>query len=191
MTKDSQTAPTSRDEIVIRLFDLFRHAGYEGVSIGDISQATGLGRSSLYHYFPGGKADMAAAVVGFAKGWVAANILAPLREAAPLETRIDAMLAAVRGLYRGGEAPCLVASMLLSRGRDPIEADVGALIRDWIDTLTAALADEGLGKDEAAERATAGIITIEGALIVARAAERLDIFESALAQARKILLAGR
>jgi AcrR family transcriptional regulator len=188
MTKDSQPSPTSRDEIVIRLFDLFRHAGYEGVSIGDISHATGLGRSSLYHYFPGGKADMAAAVVGFAKGWVAANILAPLREAASLETRIDAMLAAVRGLYQGGAAPCLVASMLLSRGRDPIEADVGALIRDWIDALTATLVADGLGEDEATERATAGIITIEGALIVARAAERLDIFEKALGEARKVLL---
>ncbi len=188
MTKDSQPAPNSREEIVIRLFELFRHAGYEGVSIGEISQATGLGRSSLYHYFPGGKADMANVVVGFARVWVATNMLAPLREAAPLETRIDAMLAAVRGLYRGGAAPCLVASMLLSRGRDPVDADVGALIRDWIDALAAALASDGLAPAAAAERATAAIITIEGALIVARAAERLDIFEAALAQARKALL---
>jgi TetR/AcrR family transcriptional repressor of lmrAB and yxaGH operons len=188
MTKDLAPAPISRDEIVVRLFDLFRHAGYEGVSIGDISQATGLGRSSLYHYFPGGKADMAAAVVGFAKQWVAANILAPLRDATPLETRIDRMLAAVRGLYRDGAAPCLVASMLLSRGRDPVDADVGALIRGWIDELAATLEREGLSAGDAAERATAGIIVIEGALIVARAAERLDIFDAALAQARHILL---
>jgi TetR/AcrR family transcriptional repressor of lmrAB and yxaGH operons len=188
MTKDSQTAPTSRDEIVIRLFDLFRHAGYEGVSIGDISQATGLGRSSLYHYFPGGKADMATVVVGFAKIWLDAHVLAPLRRAVPLETRIDAMLAAVHQFYRGGAAPCLVASMLLSRGRDPVDADVGGLIRDWIDALTETLEREGSSKAEAAEHATAAIITIEGALIVAQAVERLDIFEKALAEARKILL---
>ena len=56
-------ATRSREEIVLALFDLFRRAGYEGVSIGEISAATGLGRSSLYHYFPGGKADMAAAVI--------------------------------------------------------------------------------------------------------------------------------
>jgi AcrR family transcriptional regulator len=188
MTKDVAPAPTSRDEIVLRLFDLFRHAGYEGVSIGEISQATGLGRSSLYHYFPGGKADMATVVVGFAKVWLDAHVLAPLRRAAPLETRIDAMLAAVHRLYRGGAAPCLVASMLLSRGRDPVDADVGGLIRDWIDTLTETLEREGSSKAEAAERATAAIVTIEGALVVAQAVERLDIFEKALGEARKTLL---
>ncbi len=188
MTKDHPSAPTSKEEIVLRLFDLFRHAGYEGVSIGDISQATGLGRSSLYHYFPGGKADMANVVVGFAKVWLDAHVLAPLRREVPLETRIDAMLAAVHRFYRGGAAPCLVASMLLSRGRDPVDADVGGLIRDWIDTLTQSLEREGSSKAEAAERATAAIVGIEGALIVAQAVERLDIFEKALGEARKTLL---
>lgn len=188
MTKEIASAQSSRDEIIIRLFDLFRRAGYEGVSIGDISQATGLGRSSLYHYFPGGKADMAGAVVAFAKNWLAANVLAPLREGDSLETRIDSMLAALRKLYDGGAAPCLVASMLLSRGRDPVSADVGALIRDWIDTLTSTLRDYEMSEGEARERATSAIITIEGALIVSRAVERLDIFEDAILQARKILL---
>ena len=188
MTKDHPPAPTSKEEIVIRLFDLFRHAGYEGVSIGDISRATGLGRSSLYHYFPGGKADMATVVVGFAKVWLGAHVLAPLRRAAPLETRIDAMLAAVHRFYHGGAAPCLVASMLLSRGRDPVDTDVGALIRDWIDALTETLEREGFDKARAAERATAAIVGIEGALVVAQAVERLDIFEKALAEARKTLL---
>lgn len=189
MTKDIPPAPSSREEIIVRLFDLFRRAGYEGVSIGEISRATGLGKSSLYHHFPGGKADMAAAVVAFAKGWMKTRILAPLRAPDPLADRVDAMLAAVSELYDGGAAPCLVASMLLSRGRDPIDADVGALIRDWIDALAAALRQAGLPSREASERATSSVITIEGALIVARAAERLQIFEDAIGRARETLLA--
>jgi len=187
MTKNIPPAPSSRDEIVICLFDLFRRAGYEGVSIGEISRATGLGKSSLYHHFPGGKADMAAAVVAFAKGWMKARVLAPLRAPSPLADRVDAMLAAVRELYDGGAAPCLVASMLLSR--DPIDADVGALIRDWIDALAAALREAGLPPREAVERATSAVITIEGALIVARAAMRLEIFEDAIGRARGSLTA--
>lgn len=62
------------------------------------------------------------------------------------------------------------------------------MIRDWIDALTDTLEREGSSKAEAAERATAAIIAIEGALIVAQAVERLDIFEKALAEARKTLL---
>lgn len=189
MTTGVPPAPSSREEIILRLFDLFRRAGYEGVSIGEISRATGLGKSSLYYHFPGGKADMAAAVVAFAKGWMEAHILAPLCAAdPPLADRIDAMLAAVRELYDGGAAPCLVASMLLSRGRDPIDADVGALIRDWIDALAAALREAGLPQSEAVQRATSAIITIEGALIVARAAERLEIFKDAIDRARGTLI---
>ncbi|WOJ90503.1 TetR/AcrR family transcriptional regulator [Methylocapsa polymorpha] len=189
MTTGAPSPPRSREEIILRLFDLFRRAGYEGVSIGEISHATGLGKSSLYHHFPGGKADMAAAVVAFAKAWMEARILAPLRAAIPLADRVDLMLAAISELYDGGAAPCLVASMLLSRGRDPIDADVGALICDWIDALARALRHSGISPNEAVERATSAIITIEGALIVARAAERLDIFGDAIDRARRTLIA--
>jgi AcrR family transcriptional regulator len=41
------------------LLKLFRQFGYDGVTLSKISQATGLGKASLYHYFPGGKAEMA------------------------------------------------------------------------------------------------------------------------------------
>ncbi|WP_051335546.1 TetR/AcrR family transcriptional regulator [Methylocapsa acidiphila] len=189
MTKDIPPSPSSRDEIILRLFELFRRAGYEGVSIGEISRATGLGKSSLYYHFPGGKADMAAAVVAFAKQWMDAHVFATLRGPGPLKDRVAAMLTAIGALYDGGAAPCLVASMMLSRGTSPSEADVGALIRDWIDAVATALRESGISANEAGERAAAAIITIEGALIVARATERLDIFRDAIERVRKILMA--
>ncbi len=188
MTKESFESPP-RDEIIRRLFDLFRRAGYEGVSISDISEATGLGRSSLYHHFPGGKEEMAAAVVAFAKDWAGANIVAPLREDAPAAKRIDRMLAAVRELYECGEAPCIVASMLVQRNKDGPGRDAGAIIKDWIAALAAALRDAGLTAKEAEARAVAAVIDIEGALIVARAAGRAQVFEDAVNKARKDLLA--
>ena len=60
-------APTSsRKRVLDQLIALFRRAGYDGVSISRISEATGLGRPSLYHYFPGGKDEMAHAVLAAA-----------------------------------------------------------------------------------------------------------------------------
>lgn len=186
---DASSAQSSRDEIILALFDLFRRAGYEGVSIGDISKATGLGRSSLYHHFPGGKSDMAAAVLGFARDWVDANILAPLREDGSFPKRLDRMFEAARALYQGGCAPCLVASMLIARGDDPAIAKSGALLADWIEALAAALRRERVSRAAAETRAISAIIAIEGALIVARATGRLKIFDAALKQARADLLA--
>jgi AcrR family transcriptional regulator len=187
---DTMAETVSREDIVLRLFELFRCAGYEGVSIGDISEATGLGRSSLYHHFPGGKEEMAAAVVDFASGWVGANIVAALKDEGSLARRLDKMFAAVRALYDGGKLPCLVASLLVSRSDAEAGTRAGAIIGDWIEELAAALREEGLKRAEAETRATEAIIAIEGALIVARATGRLSVFESALKRARADLTMG-
>src|SRR5437762_12723369 len=45
------------------LGEVFRAHGYEGATLALITEATGLGKGSLYHFFPGGKAQMAAAVL--------------------------------------------------------------------------------------------------------------------------------
>ncbi|MDA1321848.1 MAG: TetR/AcrR family transcriptional regulator [Proteobacteria bacterium] len=181
--------PTNRDEIVGKLFKLFRSGGYEGVSVGDISKATGLGKSSLYHHFPGGKADMAAAVVDFARAWLRQRIFEPLATDAPLAVRVDDMLKAAHELYGGGTAPCLIASMMLSNEDKPGGVDVGQLMNEWIAALSSALQENGLAKAAAADRATSALIGIEGALLVARATGRLKVFEKALRRVREDLLA--
>src|SRR5262245_15951748 len=99
-----------RDAVVAQLFEMFRRSGFEGVSISDVSEATGLGKSSLYHHFPGGKADMAAAVLEFARMWLEAEVVAPLAAEGTRAVRIDRMLAALDTLYGGGSKPCLLAS---------------------------------------------------------------------------------
>ncbi|MGZ3506485.1 MAG: LmrA/YxaF family transcription factor [Vulcanimicrobiaceae bacterium] len=39
----------SKEEIISRILTVFRKNGYDGASLSDFEQATGLGRSSLYH----------------------------------------------------------------------------------------------------------------------------------------------
>jgi AcrR family transcriptional regulator len=38
-----------RAEVVARIQDVFRDRGFDGASLAEISNATGLGKSSLYH----------------------------------------------------------------------------------------------------------------------------------------------
>ena len=63
------------------LGEVFRAHGYEGATLALISEATGLGKGSLYHLFPGGKEQMAAEVLADIDAWFELNIYAPLREA--------------------------------------------------------------------------------------------------------------
>lgn len=180
-------AKSVREQIIIALYDLFRRKGFDAASLADISEATGLGRSSLYHYFPGGKDDMAAAVAEYALAFMRENVFAPLRENAPAARKIARMMATARQMYDGGGAPCLVASLTLSPNLAPPAAAASrALMREWMEAIAAAL---DAPPAEARARAAAAVVAIEGALIVARAAGDLRIFERALKTAQADLLA--
>ncbi len=182
--------PSSRDEIVATLFGLFRRAGYDAVSLADISEATGLGKSSLYYHFPGGKPDMAEAVADFARAYMRGAVFEPLGATTPLPKRIDAMMKTVSAMYEGGGAPCLVASMLISPTASPgAIRTVKAIITDWIEALSAALRNDGVRQAEAKRRATAAIIAIQGALVVARATGDKRIFDEAMKAAQQQLIA--
>ena len=52
-----------REDLLPQVAEVFRESGYDGTSISRITEKTGLGKGSLYHFFPGGKAEMAAAVL--------------------------------------------------------------------------------------------------------------------------------
>ena len=75
-------------EIIDRLFVVFRDRGYEGSSLADLSQATGLGKSSLYHHFPRGKEQMAEAVLERGRSFIQSAIAEVARSPEPLRVRI-------------------------------------------------------------------------------------------------------
>ena len=52
-----------RQDVIPLLAEVFREHGYEGASLALISEATGLGKGSLYNFFPDGKEEMAACVL--------------------------------------------------------------------------------------------------------------------------------
>jgi len=56
-------AQPRRDALLRQLGQVFRERGYEGATLTQLAAATGLGKASLYHHFPGGKAEMADVLV--------------------------------------------------------------------------------------------------------------------------------
>ncbi|HYZ15520.1 MAG TPA: helix-turn-helix domain-containing protein, partial [Candidatus Acidoferrum sp.] len=82
----------SYNDAVERLFTVFRDQGYAGASISQIAEATGLGRSSLYHYFPGGKEDMALAVLEHVEASMRERLFSPLRGAGSPTKRLKGMI---------------------------------------------------------------------------------------------------
>ena len=179
--------PTAKpsEKLVTQLFELFRHKGYDGVSLGDIAAATGLGRSSLYHHFPGGKEQMADAVLAFARSAVEAHILSPLRgEGLPSE-RLVQMVEGTREVYQG--EPCVLASLLSAPGQSSLPAETGRIITLWVDAITHVLQEAGRDPKNAYALASNAVALIQGGLIVARARGDRGPFDVALDEVQDML----
>lgn len=166
----------SREEVVARVMAVVRHHGYDGASIAELSKATGLGKSSLYHHFPDGKEDMVGAVLGYLELTLEAAVFAPLRSERPPVERIRAMSKTLDAFYDHGRESCVLAILGIGDAARPFHPRIRTLFRTWIDTLAAVLRDGGLSRTVAHTRAVDAIVRIEGALVLARAMDEPAIF---------------
>ncbi len=181
--------PLQKTDIVSRIAMIFRQHGYEGASLALIAEATGLGRSSIYHYFPGGKDEMVEAIFEQTAGWLAENILAPLRAPGDPAARIEQMLRAVDALYGGGKLNCLLGVLALGNSHERFQQHLKQRFDSWINALTRLLVEAGIEKKLAAERAEDAVVRIQGALIVSRGRASAAPFKRALQRIKEELLA--
>jgi TetR/AcrR family transcriptional regulator, lmrAB and yxaGH operons repressor len=172
----------AKDTYIPCLLQLFRQYGYDGTTLSKISQATGLGKASLYHHFPGGKDEMMTTVLDFLNGWFEQNILKALRSEGDALTRLGRMCDRVLELYENGQQPCLTAIILMGSARDVFRTKVQTVLRAWIDAIADVLIESGLNESLAKERAENALITIQGALIVAHGLDDLAPFERVVKQ---------
>jgi len=171
----------SREEVVERIAEEFRSHGYAATTLSRIAAATGLGRASLYHHFPGGKDDMVRQV--FRKvGEEVGEILALLEAPGDPRDRITASMKAVGRFYAGGAKNCLLGSMVLSGGSELFADELAAAFGAWIDTLSATVRDAGVPAAIARRRAEDAVIRLQGALVVTRGMKDTGVFRRLLAE---------
>ena len=163
-------APKITDEdLMERLTRVFRDHGFEGASLSRISQATGLEKASLYHRFPGGKDQMAEAVLAHVGRWFVQNLPAPLRESGPLAARVRETGRRIQAFYEDGRRSCLLDTLSLRDGSPALHEAVGRTYAAWRDSFAAAALEAGLPAGLARRRAEEAIMRIHGALVLARA----------------------
>jgi len=156
-----------RDEVVARIQDVFRDRGFDGASLAELSNATGLGKSSLYHYFPGGKDEMAVAVLERIDAWMNTRALAALRGTGTPKARLRAMLHVLDEFYVGGRNACVLGNLVVGGSRAKFQDYLASAFRGWIAALRDLAVEAGVRGAEAQQRAEDAVIRIEGALIVA------------------------
>jgi len=181
----------SPERVIKGLAEVFREHGFQGASLAHITKATGLGKGSLYHAFPGGKDDMAAAVLSDIDAWFEANVFTPLDDpSARASKAIDHMLDACAEYFQCGGRVCLVGVFALSDTRDTFADAVNGYFRRWADALSGALRRSGLSRAQARSASEDVLAGIQGGLVIARAFDDNSYFEREIKRLRERLKAG-
>lgn len=179
----------SRDVVLERLTQAFRRHGYDAASLARLSDETGLVKASLYHHFPGGKQDMARAVLDSAGERFAQLVLAPLATAEAPRARLTAMARGLDAFYAGGREPCLLGLMTVGEGRERLGPEVRRGLSAWIEAVAVTLEDAGLPREESFRRAQDAVAAVQGALVLARGLDDPEPFRRAAATLPDRLLA--
>jgi len=170
----SASPPGAREAALPALAEVFREHGYAGASLALLGARAGLGKGSLYHAFPGGKEEMAQAVLDAIGAWFAAEIYAPLRDDPDPRAAIRRMLVETGAYFRSGRRVCLVGALALSDERDRFATRIAGYFAEWRDALADALGRAG--RAQAADLAEDAVLAIQGGLVLARALDDADVF---------------
>ncbi len=157
-----------RADLIPPIAEIFRRYGFDGASIGIIATETGAGRSSLYHFFPGGKEEMADAVLAHIHGWFEDNIFKPLDEE-PSQQALPEMFVALDDYFQSGQRVCLVGAFALDDVRDRFTQQIESYFARWTSALCACLHRSGYSKSSAETEAVSILAAVQGGIVLARA----------------------
>ena len=179
----------TKPDMLGRLMDLFREKGFDGASLSDISESTGLGKSSLYHHFPNGKEEIALAGAGASRRTARAGALRAhaVVRSAQKEARSDA--GHDRQVLRGREEGVPARAPVCQRRRQALSTAPCRAFNTWIDAVEALGVESGLPRAVARLRAEDLVVRIEGALVVCAGTGNTSVFARVIRDLRESVLA--
>ncbi len=158
--------PEEKHEVTSRLMEAFRRDGYDGCSLSQLSQATGLGRSSLYHHYPGGKEEMATSVLDLVASWIDTEIVSRSTGYGTPRERFEQILDALSGFYDRGAKPCILERLGASVDRASFQERLAAIFASLVGAIASLREEAGEPPELAHDRAEDSLIRIQGSLVV-------------------------
>lgn len=174
------------EQMLDGLMSVLRSKGYDGASLNELAGAAGLKKASLYHRFPGGKQEMAEAVLDYLGAWVGRNIYQVLVDAAiSTEQRLEEAISGIREIYGDGMEVCMYRSLSLDAGIALFGEQIREGIGQWTEGFKRFGIEKGMSKEEAEANADHTFIDIQGSLVLSKATGNKEHFTSALERIRK------
>lgn len=174
MTGSAPAERSTRDRLVGAAARLFQERGYAATGLAEILALSGAPKGSLYHYFPGGKEDLAIAAAELAGARFRQSLVQEMNDASSTPDLVRRFGARLAGWLdkSGFTQGCPLATLALEQAphSPALSATLSELFDGWQGVLAGRLEADGLGPARSAELATLILSGLEGALILARVA---------------------
>jgi AcrR family transcriptional regulator len=163
----------SRTRMVAGAADLMSRRGLSAASMRDVARHSGIPMGSMYHYFPGGKRQLALEAVRFADEQVRAGLARALAQG-PVEGVREFLALWRRVLVDSDfEAGCPVLAVAVTEPRAGEAAEAMGSAREafghWCGLLESSLDEHGVPAPTAAALALLIVTSVEGSVAVCRA----------------------
>jgi TetR/AcrR family transcriptional regulator, lmrAB and yxaGH operons repressor len=151
---------------------LFRAQGYSGTGLKQLAKEARAPWSSMYHFFPNGKEQLAEEVVRYA-GELYAQMIRRSFVAYPDPVEaINAMFAAEAKILRasGFRNGCPIASVALdvASTTEKIRKPCADVFASWVSAMAEGITRSGVPEDTALDLASYVLASLEGAIILSR-----------------------
>jgi AcrR family transcriptional regulator len=174
-------------ELLDKLFAVIRAKGYDGASISELAELTGLKKASLYHRFPGGKKDIIRAVLQDVEAWSQKHVVGILESPnLDADTKLETVLSNINTLYQNGEKTCIYRSLSLDNGLEHFQTEIQGGIKSWINAFTSYGESIGLNESAAERKAVEAVALMQGSLMVSKIMGQKSIWHDTLEHLREL-----
>ncbi len=176
-----------KQEILDSAEQLSRARGYDGFSYADIEKEVGIRKASIHHHFSS-KSALGMALLERYGSRVLESLAQIRRSNDSGGQQLLRFIDEYRQALSGGRTLCLCVAF--SAGRDSLDTPIlselsrlHGLYREWLQIAFESGRTDGsiANVADSADEAAAALALVEGAQIVARADERLALFDQAVA----------
>ena len=165
--------PSTRDRILTATNELFRRNGFNGTSIKQVTIAAQVPMGSLYHFFPGGKDQLAREAIE-TSGPAYQHLFEMIAdEAASPSAAISDFFAGAAEVLEESDfidiCPIGTVAREVASTNDSLRQSTSKVFANWIAAMTARLQAAGIPAPEATGLATTVVASLEGGFMLARA----------------------
>jgi AcrR family transcriptional regulator len=172
----------TRDRLVATTAELFQRQGFNGTSMKQITDGAKATTGSLYHFFPGGKDELAAEVIRTAgAGYL--ELFQVVTAVAKTSSEAIAML------FEGAAAtleqsdyvdacPIFTVALEVASADEPLRMACDDVFGTWKKTATALFRKDGMATTAADALAATIIAALGGAFILARTARDANLMRT-------------